>query len=215
MNLARNSAAVLKWPSSVTLPPWNALVAVGMCPAIGVDRLNDPFVPFGGTGIQQRDCAERGAQAIAIDPPSGAQGACKQSGRSRVLLPLDRVAGCGPGCPPAVQNGDRIVAEASQHPPQSGSYRTVCRVVNDHLMLVADTADPEHVGEVTPVGQRMPSRAGSESAEIILHIEKQSPGDMGNIVFATALAQVGEIPPRIDDPQGRALESIGELVDAD
>jgi hypothetical protein len=110
----------------------------------------------------------------------------------------------------AVKDGDLVVADPAQHPPQARRHGAVAGVVAHHLIGRRQAASPHPLYEIIGIGKRVaPVASGLGRREIAIEVREQRPRNMRFAVLLLPERGVGEIVPAVEDAPLRVCAELG------
>ncbi len=114
-----------------------------------------------------------------------------------------------PGSESAVENGDSVVPEVAQHPPQARRDPPFGRIVDDHLDALVDSPPGEPLGHLVEARHGVASVSSRDrSGEIAVEVRVDRARDVRHEILGLGPGRLGEIEAGIDDgpvgiPQSR------------
>lgn len=163
----------------------------------GIDRLLVPPESGGRTGVDHAPAvSDRIGDTVGVDSPRPVRWN-RVDGRS-----THRHGGgeFSPGLRPcgdaSVEHADLVVADGSQHPPESGGGRSSGVVVGDDVIHRADPRSTEDLRERLDGRQRMSTSARC-AGEFTMQVDEDGTGQVAGVVLATTTIVVVEVEPDV------------------
>jgi hypothetical protein len=188
------------------------LTAPGTCPATA-SRLDLARETLGAAHVDERLAAREG-----VRDTRGVQGhlrprarleACR---RARRVPRVYRPAFGRPGGEPAVEHGDRVVAQPAQHPPKPRCVGARARVVADDLRRVADAEPAQRLRELGGRGKRVASRGvRHRRRQVALEVDVDGAGDVARAPGLAAGLGRAELEAAVRHEPVRVGQPAGEL----